>query len=87
MLAMATQVQSLQRIFYDRDNLYNGMDFEVTCSYLEVYNELIYDLLVKASGALELREDPELGVQVRPLASSHSLSDCVRTRELHQSSA
>nr|GMD53831.1 kinesin-like protein KIN-8B isoform X1 [Ipomoea batatas] len=41
--------------------------FEVTCSYLEVYNEVIYDLLEKSSGHLELREDPEQGIVVAGL--------------------
>ncbi|CAI9110537.1 OLC1v1010585C3 [Oldenlandia corymbosa var. corymbosa] len=44
-------------------------DFEVTCSYLEVYNEVIYDLLEKSSGHLELREDPEHGITVAGLRS------------------
>ncbi|XP_022132772.1 kinesin-like protein KIN-8B isoform X1 [Momordica charantia] len=42
-------------------------EFEVTCSYLEVYNEVIYDLLEKSSGHLELREDPEQGITVAGL--------------------
>ena len=29
--------------------------FEVLCSYCEVYNEIIYDLLVPNSGPLDLR--------------------------------
>ncbi|KAI3903536.1 hypothetical protein MKW98_032190 [Papaver atlanticum] len=44
-------------------------DFEVNCSYLEVYNEVIYDLLEKSSGHLELREDPEQGIVVAGLRS------------------
>ncbi|KAF0928900.1 hypothetical protein E2562_010750 [Oryza meyeriana var. granulata] len=43
--------------------------FEVSCSYLEVYNEVIYDLLEKSSGHLELREDPEHGIMVAGLRS------------------
>lgn len=43
--------------------------FEVSCSYLEVYNEVIYDLLEKSSGHLELREDPERGIIVAGLRS------------------
>nr|ADB85354.1 putative chromosome-associated kinesin [Phyllostachys edulis] len=43
--------------------------FEVSCSYLEVYNEVIYDLLEKSSGHLELREDPEHGIIVAGLRS------------------
>ncbi|CAL1371941.1 unnamed protein product [Linum trigynum] len=42
-------------------------EFDVTCSYLEVYNEVIYDLLEKSSGHLELREDPEQGIVVAGL--------------------
>lgn len=29
--------------------------FEVTCSYCEIYNEVIYDLLAPTSGPLDLR--------------------------------
>ncbi|ONK74518.1 uncharacterized protein A4U43_C03F7200 [Asparagus officinalis] len=43
--------------------------FEVACSYLEVYNEVIYDLLEKSSGHLELREDPVNGIIVAGLRS------------------
>lgn len=53
-------VLSLQNIFswVSKEEDYK---FEVTCSYLEVYNEVIYDLLEKSSRHLELREDPEQG--------------------------
>ncbi|KAG2427248.1 hypothetical protein HXX76_012444 [Chlamydomonas incerta] len=60
-------VLCLEKIFVDRDTLHRDEDFSVTCSYLEVYNEIIYDLLVKNSSPLELREDPELGVVVAGL--------------------
>uniref|UniRef100_A0A7S3QX98 Kinesin-like protein KIN-8B n=1 Tax=Dunaliella tertiolecta TaxID=3047 RepID=A0A7S3QX98_DUNTE len=60
-------ILSLQQVFQDRDRLFKDEDFSVTCTYLEVYNETIYDLLVKNSGPLELREDPEQGVQVAGL--------------------
>ena len=33
-------VLSLQRIFRDRQDLYADEDFDVTCSYIEVYNEV-----------------------------------------------
>ncbi|KAG2429201.1 hypothetical protein HYH02_014133 [Chlamydomonas schloesseri] len=60
-------VLCLDQIFADRDAHHRDEDFSVTCSYLEVYNEIIYDLLVKNSSPLELREDPELGVVVAGL--------------------
>ncbi|KAK4477415.1 hypothetical protein RD792_016636 [Penstemon davidsonii] len=62
-------VLSLNTIFnlIEKDN--TSDDFEVTCSYLEVYNEVIYDLLEKSSGHLELREDPDQGIVVAGLRS------------------
>ncbi|GIL46590.1 hypothetical protein Vafri_3551 [Volvox africanus] len=60
-------VLCLEKIFADRDTSHRDEEFCVTCSYLEVYNEIIYDLLVKSSSPLELREDPELGVVVAGL--------------------
>ncbi|KAL8528890.1 hypothetical protein ACS0TY_006382 [Phlomoides rotata] len=62
-------VLSLNTIFdhIEKDN--SSDDFNVTCSYLEVYNEVIYDLLERSSGHLELREDPEQGIVVAGLRS------------------
>ncbi|KAM7263042.1 hypothetical protein ACFE04_000725 [Oxalis oulophora] len=48
-------------------------DFQVTCSYLEVYNEVIYDLLEKSFAHLELRQDPEHGIIVAGLRSIKEL--------------
>ncbi|PKA65986.1 Kinesin-like protein FLA10 [Apostasia shenzhenica] len=62
-------VLSLNTIF-DLIKKDGGSDkFEVSCSYLEVYNEVIYDLLEKSSEHLELREDPEHGIVVAGLRS------------------
>ncbi|KAH7281365.1 hypothetical protein KP509_36G043700 [Ceratopteris richardii] len=60
-------VLSLQDIFQLVSKEEKDHKFEVTCSYLEVYNEVIYDLLEKSSRHLELREDPEHGVFVAGL--------------------
>ncbi|CAN4079852.1 unnamed protein product [Withania somnifera] len=57
-------VLSLNTIFNLIKNDKSYDVFQVTCSYLEVYNEVIYDLLEKSSGHLELREDPEQGIVV-----------------------
>ncbi|ESQ45571.1 hypothetical protein EUTSA_v10010126mg [Eutrema salsugineum] len=62
-------VLSLNTIFDMIKSDKSSDDFEVTCSYLEVYNEVIYDLLEKSSGHLELREDPEQGIVVAGLRS------------------
>ncbi|KAK4367896.1 hypothetical protein RND71_011688 [Anisodus tanguticus] len=60
-------VLSLNTIFDLIKNDKSSDVFQVTCSYLEVYNEVIYDLLEKSSGHLELREDPEQGIMVAGL--------------------
>ncbi|KAF3631293.1 putative WD-repeat protein [Capsicum annuum] len=60
-------VLSLNTIFNRIKNDKSSDVFQVTCSYLEVYNEVIYDLLEKSSGHLELREDPEQGIVVHGL--------------------
>eukprot|EP00878_Enallax_costatus_P027718 GHUV01029866.1.p1 GENE.GHUV01029866.1~~GHUV01029866.1.p1 ORF type:complete len:494 (+),score=180.85 GHUV01029866.1:603-2084(+) len=61
-------VLSLSQIFREKAaHADSGEEFTVTCSYLEVYNEVIYDLLVKNSGPLELREDPDQGMCVAGL--------------------
>ncbi|GLJ30794.1 hypothetical protein SUGI_0610950 [Cryptomeria japonica] len=60
-------VLSLRTIFDLISKEESSLDFDVTCSYLEVYNEVIYDLLDKSSGHLELREDPDQGITVAGL--------------------
>ncbi|CAK9863173.1 unnamed protein product [Sphagnum jensenii] len=60
-------VLSLQSIFALISKQEAEYEFEVTCSYLEVYNEVIYDLLERSSGHLELREDPDQGITVAGL--------------------
>ncbi|XP_058010379.1 kinesin-like protein KIN-8B isoform X2 [Hevea brasiliensis] len=57
-------VLSLHTIFALIKKDKSSDEFEVSCSYLEVYNEVIYDLLEKSSGHLELREDPQQGIMI-----------------------
>lgn len=59
-------VMSLRDIF-GQMQADSDKDFHVRCSYLEVYNEIIYDLLQANSPGLDLREDPELGPQAAGL--------------------
>ncbi|XP_056171724.1 kinesin-like protein KIN-8B isoform X2 [Syzygium oleosum] len=62
-------VLSLHTIFHLIKQDTSSDEFEVNCSYLEVYNEVIFDLLEKSSGHLELREDPVKGIVVAGLKS------------------
>ena len=61
-------VLSLRDIF-EHINRDTEKQIDVTCSYLEVYNEIIYDLLQSQNSqrGLDLREDPENGPQVAGL--------------------
>lgn len=53
--------QTLDYLF----QLVNGRErdsVEIRVSYVEVYNEVIRDLLTSDDGALDIREDPEKGI-------------------------
>lgn len=57
-------------IFGFIDEKSNDMKFLVRCSYLEIYNEEIHDLLVESKNVnkkLDLKEDPSKGVFVKDL--------------------
>ena len=41
-----------------------GVNFIMKCSFLEIYNEQIIDLLNKSNNNLQLREDTKKGVYV-----------------------
>ena len=55
--------RTLHDLFIEISNT-QDLTYQVSMSYLEIYNELIRDLLSPASGFLELREDAKGGVQV-----------------------
>lgn len=46
-----------------KENLYN-----VRVSFLEIYNEMIWDLIVTSSDVLDMREDPDKGITVAGLS-------------------
>ncbi|KAI4489205.1 hypothetical protein M0804_004703 [Polistes exclamans] len=50
-------VRALNDIFLTTRQLSNNIEFTVTMSYVEIYNENIRDLLNPSTGYLELRED------------------------------
>ncbi|XP_036124618.1 kinesin-like protein KIF19 [Molossus molossus] len=57
-------VRTLNDLFHAIEETSNDMEYEVSMSYLEIYNEMIRDLLNPALGYLELREDSKGVVQV-----------------------
>lgn len=56
-----------QKIEHDRTEF--DAKYDVRLSYLEVYNEVIRDLMNPSSGMLELREDSKGNIQVPGLSS------------------
>ncbi|XP_063961973.1 kinesin-like protein KIF19 [Lytechinus pictus] len=56
--------QALNDLFTEMESKKEEKIFSVTMSYLEIYNEMIRDLLFPSSGFLDLREDASGNVQV-----------------------
>ena len=52
------------------------VEFLCRCSFLEIYNEQIYDLLDAASTGLQLRENMKRGVFVEGLIERSVASAC-----------
>lgn len=50
-------VRALNELFRRVEENSDDLTYKVTMSYLEIYNEMIRDLLNPSSGYLELRED------------------------------
>ena len=46
----------------------NSIEFTISCSYLEVYQEQVKDLLTRNSNNLSIRESPSQGVYVEGLS-------------------
>ncbi|XP_057391195.1 kinesin-like protein KIF19 isoform X2 [Balaenoptera acutorostrata] len=57
-------VRTLNDLFCAIEETSSDMEYEVSMSYLEIYNEMIRDLLNPALGYLELREDSKGVIQV-----------------------
>jgi hypothetical protein len=60
-------VRTMDELFRKVEEYRDRKIIQVAISYLEIYNETIYDLLIEESTALELREDPEKGIVVAGL--------------------
>ncbi|XP_031417392.1 kinesin-like protein KIF19 [Clupea harengus] len=57
-------VQTLNDLFRAIEETSDDMQYSVSMSYLEIYNEIIRDLLNPSSGFLDLREDSKGEIQV-----------------------
>ncbi|XP_060108384.1 kinesin-like protein KIF19 isoform X1 [Heteronotia binoei] len=57
-------VRTLNDLFRAIEETSNDMEYEVSMSYLEIYNEMIRDLLNPSLGYLDLREDSKGIIQV-----------------------
>ncbi|XP_064641275.1 kinesin-like protein KIF19 isoform X2 [Lineus longissimus] len=66
-------VQTLNELFNEMEKTKRDTMYSVSMSYLEIYNEMIRDLLNTSSGYLDLREDHK-GVQVAGLTEIQATS-------------
>ncbi|XP_078521107.1 kinesin-like protein KIF19 isoform X2 [Lissotriton helveticus] len=57
-------IQTLNNLFKSIEATSDNIIYAVSMSYLEIYNELIRDLLNPSSGYLELREDSRGNIQI-----------------------
>ncbi|NXJ66715.1 KIF19 protein, partial [Rostratula benghalensis] len=57
-------IRSLEDLFKALEATAEEMDYTVSMSYLEIYNEVIRDLLNPSSGFLDLREDSRGSIQI-----------------------
>ncbi|GBP82593.1 Kinesin-like protein KIF18A [Eumeta japonica] len=58
---------TMENLFYTIASFEKDRDFDIAVSYIEVYNENVYDLLKPSKVPLQLREDSKYGVMVAGL--------------------
>ncbi|OAF64857.1 hypothetical protein A3Q56_07436 [Intoshia linei] len=77
-----SQIGIIPRAFtqiFNKINISGNIKYLITISYLEIYNEIIYDLFGKNKNSkLELKEHPEYGVYVQDLSmhTCSSIDEC-----------
>ena len=61
-------ILTLNELFKVINEWSDDREFQIKLSYLEVYNEMIRDLINVTSDVLEIREDPVKGIMVAGLS-------------------
>ncbi|CAH0407605.1 unnamed protein product [Chilo suppressalis] len=69
---------TMEHLFYTINSYEKEREFDIGVSYIEVYNENVYDLLKPSNTPLQLREDAKYGVMVAGL----TLNNIKTAREL-----
>ncbi|VVD04131.1 unnamed protein product [Leptidea sinapis] len=69
---------TMEHLFYSINSFEQDREFDARVSYIEVYNENVYDLLKPSSTPLQIREDSKYGVTVAGL----TLNNIRTAREL-----
>ncbi|KAM3961873.1 kinesin-like protein KIF18A [Aphomia sociella] len=69
---------TMEHLFYTINSYEKEREFDIGVSYIEVYNENVYDLLKPSNTPLQLREDSKYGVMVAGL----TLNNIKTAREL-----
>lgn len=67
-------LKTFLEIFSKIEELSENRDYQVKLSYLEIYNEIVRDLVTPSQEALEIREDPVKGVVVSGLTEISATS-------------
>ncbi|XP_021109856.1 kinesin-like protein KIF19 [Heterocephalus glaber] len=67
-------LQTLTDLFQAIEETQDHMEYSVSVSYLEIYNEVIRDLLNPSSGFLDLREDSKGSIQIAGITEVSTLN-------------
>ncbi|OMJ83671.1 hypothetical protein SteCoe_15341 [Stentor coeruleus] len=80
---LGIMLMSFIELFTRIEVLSNEREYQVKISYLEIYNEIVRDLISPSSGYLDIREDPDKGITVSGLSelvatSPQEVIECLR---------
>ncbi|OMJ86997.1 hypothetical protein SteCoe_11396 [Stentor coeruleus] len=80
---LGIMLMSFIELFTRIEVLSNEREYLVKISYLEIYNEIVRDLISPSTGYLDIREDPDKGITVSGLSelvatSPQEVIECLR---------